>query len=108
MIGEGRRKGMEDVVGEGNIPILIAKESVKLAHGGVLLFITPSELAVLEMYLFKITSVDGVSKTDHPASIAITPIFVACFVYLVEVSRDQPTRARRRLRRHKLGKESIL
>jgi hypothetical protein len=57
MVGQGRRKGIEDVGGKGDIPIFIAKEPVKLAHGGVLLLIAPRILAVLQMNLFEITSV---------------------------------------------------
>ena len=48
---------MKDVISKGDVPFLIAKKGIKLAHGGVLLLIAPRELAVLKWDLFKVTSI---------------------------------------------------
>jgi hypothetical protein len=76
------------VVGEGDVPLLIAKESVKLAHGWVLLFICPSEFPILEMYLFEVTSMKSIPKSNYPATVGVGSIFVPSTVYLIEVTRD--------------------
>jgi hypothetical protein len=44
-----RMTGLDDVLGQGNIPLFIANEGVKFAHTWVHLFGAPRELAVLKM-----------------------------------------------------------
>ena len=57
MIRKRRGERMENVIGEGDIPIFITKEGFKLAHGRLLSLMTPSELAVLQMNFLEITAV---------------------------------------------------
>jgi hypothetical protein len=55
MIGERGGEGMEDVIIMRGVPILIAKEGINPRHGGSVLAISPSELAVLEVNFFEVT-----------------------------------------------------
>jgi hypothetical protein len=45
---------MKDVGWEVDVPILIAKEGVELAHGRISLLVAPSELSILEMDLLEL------------------------------------------------------
>jgi hypothetical protein len=52
---------MDDVFGKGDITFIIAKESVKLAQGCILLFVAPCEFSVLGMNFFEVARVVAVS-----------------------------------------------
>ena len=97
MIGERGGEGVEDMVRERNVPLFIAKVSIKLAHGRFLLSVAPSEFSVLEMNGLEITRVKSVSEAHNPSPIHIPAVFVICLVYLIEISRKEPFCARRRL-----------
>jgi hypothetical protein len=88
---------MKDVSREVYVPILIAKEGVELAHGGIILLVAPSELPILEMYLFEVAQVKSVTELGHPSAIRIRSILVTRPVNLVEVARNNPLYARDRL-----------
>ena len=84
------------MIGEGDIPILIAKKCVKLAHCRLLLVVAPRKPTVLEMNFFKITIVEGRSEAANPTTVHIARVFVASFIDLIKVARDQPFGAPRR------------
>jgi hypothetical protein len=88
MVGQGRGESVKDVRREGNVPLLIAKEGIKLAQRRVLLFIAPSKLSVLEVDFFEVTSAKSVAKSNNPTTVCIASVLVTCTVDLVEVSGD--------------------
>jgi hypothetical protein len=55
MVRKRGREGVEDMVVEGDIPLGIAKNVVKFAHGWVFPFVAPSKAPVLEVYLIELT-----------------------------------------------------
>jgi transketolase C-terminal domain/subunit len=58
--GNGRtkmKKGHASVGREGDIPIFITKEGIKLAHTRVLFLVAPSDLSVLKANLFNVTTI---------------------------------------------------
>jgi hypothetical protein len=63
MIRQRGGERMEDVSVEAYIPFQVAKECVKLAKGGIVTFIGPSELSILEVDFIKLTSVELHPKT---------------------------------------------
>ena len=65
---------MKEMVGKGNVPFLIAKEGVELAHSRVLLLIAPCEFPVLKVDFFKVTSVKGAPEVRHAATVTIVPV----------------------------------
>lgn len=48
---------MKNVVGEFDVPILIAKKAVQFTKSWIVSFIAPGELPVLEVDLFELASV---------------------------------------------------
>jgi hypothetical protein len=97
-----------DVVGEGNVPIFVAKEGVKLAQNWFVLFVAPSEFAVLEVDFFKIASIKRVSKSNNLTPVYISTIFVSSPVDLVKVTGYKPSCSNRRLRSNQLSVEYFL
>jgi hypothetical protein len=65
---------MKDVVGEGNIPIFIAKEGVELAKNWIMLFICSSELAILKVDFFDITSIEHVLESNNAEPVQISAV----------------------------------
>jgi hypothetical protein len=97
MVGQRRGEGMKDMRGEGNVPFLIAKEGIKLAHRRDLLLIAPSKLSVLEVDLFEVTNAKSVAKSYNPTTVCIASVLVTGTVDLVEITGDKPSSARGRL-----------
>jgi hypothetical protein len=98
---------MKDVVGERNVPIFVAKEGVELAKNWLMLFIAPSELAILKMNIFEITSIERVPESNNAAPVHISTVLVSRSIYLIEVSGHEPSCSRVRLGGDKLGIESF-
>ena len=66
------------------VPFRIAKEGVEFAQGGVLSFIAPSELSVLEVDLFQLTRVEGISEAHKTREVYICTVFISSAVDLIE------------------------
>ena len=60
------------------------------------------------MNFFKITTVEGRSEAADPTTVHIATVFVASFIDLIKVARDQPFGAPRRFLIEQLGEEGIL
>ena len=108
MIRKRRGERMENVIGEGDVPIFIAKEGVKLAHGRLLSLIAPSELAVLQMDFLEIAILEGIAKAANSTTMNRPSTFITSLVDLVEVSCNQPPGVCRWFLIHKLGEELLL
>jgi hypothetical protein len=91
-----------------DIPILIAKESFKFSQSCILLLIAPREFAVLEVDLFKVTIVEGISESHSLAPIGFGMILVSSSVDLVEVTGQNPSSTGGRFLHHQAGKQSII
>jgi hypothetical protein len=67
------------------VPIGVAIEGIKLAKGGVLPFIGPSETPVLEVDFLELTRLKRGSEAVDTAPINVALIFISSSSNLVEV-----------------------
>ena len=58
------------------------------------MLITLSEFPVLQVYFFELTSIEGVAKACHAASVTVSSVFVAGPINLIKVTGKQPSSTR--------------
>jgi hypothetical protein len=88
-----------------NVPIGVAIEGIKLAQGWILTLVAPSKATILQVYLRKLTSLEGFTEALDASSIDIGLILISSPPNLVEVSKGKPTGAGRGFVSDKLRKE---
>lgn len=67
---------MEHMTAKGHVPLLIAKDGVKLAKHQICSFIAPSESPILEMDFLQLTGLQGTTKVVDAATINVALVFV--------------------------------
>jgi hypothetical protein len=92
---------------EAKVPLIIAKEGIKLAESWRIPLITPSKPPVLEMDLLELTRLQGRPKAVDSASIDVSSIFIPSPPDLVEITEGKPLHPIWRLMRDELRKEII-
>ena len=93
---------------EGDVPLGVAIEHIKLTKSGGGSLIAPSETAVLEVNFLELTRLEGGTKTVDEAPIDVPVVFIPGPPNLVEVAKDQPTHADGGLRLASSRKKSYL
>jgi hypothetical protein len=92
---------------EMEIPFLIAKEGINLAHSGVITLIAPREAPILKMNLIELASMKSISESIETPLIHIYIVLVSSSIDLVEVTKNKPFFPQRRLLRDQLDEEVI-
>jgi hypothetical protein len=92
---------------EVEIPFLITKEGINLAHSGVLALIAPREAPILKMDLIELASMKSIAKSIETPSIHISITLVSSSIDLVEITKDKPFLPQRRLLSDQLKEEVI-
>ena len=86
MVGERRGEGLEDEVIMRDVPILIAKKSIKAAHSRGSALVGPSESSILKADLFKVTRMKGISEPVDSRAVDVEIVFVTSSTDLIEVT----------------------
>jgi hypothetical protein len=71
-----------------NIPLGVAIKGVKLAKGGVVSLVAPSEPPILKMDLVKFTTLKRRPEAVDAATIRICLVFVSSATNLIEISES--------------------
>lgn len=100
---------MEDMTIKGNVTVIVAEETVDLAHGRILSFITPHESTIVHVEFFDITIFEGATGLVKMASFNVgVVVFVTGAINLVRVAEREPSGTRCRQDSTEFSKERVL
>jgi hypothetical protein len=103
--------GGESVQGasvEGQVPVLVAEDSVKANKSGVAPLVAPRELSILEVDFLQVAVIERAPEPRHEARVKVSVVFISCFVNQIVVSDDAPPRCVCRFQASHVPEEGIL
>ena len=98
---------MKQMSAESGVPLGIAKKQVQFAHSRVFPLVAPSEPPILQVNLFKLTTLQCRSEPINSTSVDMSFVFVSCTINLVEIPSRKPWHTVGRFLADKLREEGI-